>query len=273
MYHRKPAYAGSFYSSDKMELGRIIDKYINDTGSDKIDGEIIGLVSPHAGYIYSGPIAGYSYAQLKDSQAELVIVLAPSHRARFDGASVIPEGIYETPLGDVDIDDSICKKLLERNTFNFYKEAHEMEHSLEVQVPFLKRVLNNFKIVPVIIGSVDLDSCYNIAQDIKSLLENEKRKSVIIMSTDLSHYNPYNNAVDIDSRFINSLKSFDENIIKDVLSSRKAEACGEGPVLTGVMLCKGLGAEKVEILKYANSGDTAGDKGQVVGYLSAAIVK
>lgn len=273
MYQRKPAVAGAFYSAEKQDLIRSVDSFIHNAEMPGLEGDIVGLISPHAGYIYSGPIAAYSYKAIKDSGCELAVVLAPSHRARFDGASVIPEGIYETPLGDVEIDAGIGGKLMEKRGFNFLKEVHALEHSLEVQVPFLQRVLEAFKIVPIIVGTTDLVKCSLIAQGLSEILKEEKRKFVIVISTDLSHYYSYSSAINMDGLFIESLKQFDEKGIKDLLNSGKSEACGEGPVLAGVMLCKELGAAGVSILKYGNSGDTAGDKSQVVGYLSAAITR
>lgn len=272
MFRRKPAVAGSFYPSNPQRLGEMIDSYLGEAKGESAAGEVVGLVSPHAGYIYSGPVAAYSYRRI-DPEVRCAVVLAPSHRARFNGAAIIPEGIYETPLGDVGIDAAIGGRLKDRSYFAAIKEAHELEHSLEVQVPFLQRVLDDFAIVPVIVGTVDLDVCRGIAEGLGEALSGEKRKTVIVMSTDLSHYHSYEEARTMDGRFMDALGTFDESRVSAVLSSGKAEACGEGPVLTGMMLCKKLGAKKVEMLKYMNSGDTAGDKAQVVGYLAAAFVK
>lgn len=273
MYQRKPAVAGAFYSAGKNDLKKSVDSYLNNAELPELNGDIVGLISPHAGYIYSGPIAAYSFKAIKDSDYELAVVLAPSHRARFEGASVIPEGIYETPLGDVEIDSETGRKLMDKQGFKFLKEVHAVEHSLEVQVPFLQRVMGEFKIVPVIVGTTDMTACGLIAEGLSSILKVEKRKFIIVISTDLSHYYSYNSAVSKDGQFIESLKTFDEKGIKDLLASGKSEACGEGPLLTGVMLCKELGAAGVSILKYGNSGDTAGDRSQVVGYLSAAFIR
>jgi MEMO1 family protein len=273
MWHRKPVVAGSFYPSNPDELKKDINGYIKNAEKKKLDGALVGLISPHAGYVYSGPVAAYSYKQLIGSGVELAVVLAPSHRARFGGASVIDSGIYETPLGQIEIDEKIGKPLLNETHFAFIREAHSAEHSLEVQAPFLQCVLNKFKIVPIVVGAYDIDSCRAIADGLYNCIKDEKRKFAIVISTDLSHYHPYKSAVEIDNVFIDALKTADEEKIDNVLASGRAEACGHGPVLAGLMLCKKLGAGKVNILHYANSGDTAGGKGEVVGYLSAAIVK
>ena len=271
MWHRKPVVAGTFYPGNAGQLKSMIDNYIKNAVISDVKGSVMGIISPHAGYVYSGPVAGYSF-KLLDPDTEVAVVLAPSHRARFNGASVIPEGAYETPFGDVDIDSAIGSRMVEKNYCGFVKEVHEYEHSLEVQVPFLQTVLKSFSIVPVIIGTTDLDICRDIAGSLSGILQNEQRKFVIVISTDLSHYYPYDEAVSIDKQFIDGLQTFNVEELKLALANRKAEACGEGPVLTGLMTCRNLGAQRIEILKYANSGDTAGDKSQVVGYVSAAIV-
>ncbi|MCU0847131.1 MAG: AmmeMemoRadiSam system protein B [Spirochaetes bacterium] len=273
MWHRKAAFAGSFYPSDRKELSAMIDKYLDDAEKTRINGELVAVISPHAGYIYSGPIAAYSYAQLQGSGVELIVGIAPSHRARFEGASVIPEGIYETPLGALDIDSVAGGKLAGSDYFGFIKEAHQFEHSLEVQVPFLQRVLGKFSIAPIIIGTTDLDVCREVAKGISAALSSESRKYAIVISTDLSHYHSYNEAVNIDHRFMESLQSFDVENVYSACSSMGAEACGEGAVIAGMAASKLLGATGIEILKYGNSGDTAGGRDQVVGYLSAAIYK
>lgn len=278
MYIRNPCVAGMFYTANKKELYSEIDKYIKSSQKDsnytqlKHD-NILGLVSPHAGYIYSGPVAAYSFSQLIDSNVELAVVLALSHRVRLNGASVIPEGIYKTPLGDVEIDSILGQKLVNEDGFHFYEEVHESEHSLEVQVPFLQYSLKNFKIVPIIIGSYQVSECEKLAKNIYKHLKDEKRKFTIIISTDLSHYHSYDEASQMDNNLAETLKHFNENEVYKILTEGKSEACGISPLITGIILTKLLGAKKTEILKYANSGDTAGDKNSVVGYLSAAFLK
>ncbi len=273
MWRRKPIVAGSFYPGKAKELDRDIDLYMKQAGEKKLTRDIVCLFSPHAGYIYSGQVAAHSYREILGMKLDVVVVLAPSHRGRFDGASVIPEGIYGTPLGDVPVDGVIGAKLMESAGFGFIREAHEYEHSLEVQVPFLQKVLDGFAIVPVVLGTTDLDVCRTVAQGITAALAGEGRKWMMVVSTDLSHYHPYAEAKTLDHAFAESLKSFNEQEVKRVLASGKAEACGEGPVLAGLIAGKALGGNAVEVLKYANSGDSAGDKDKVVGYLAAAIVK
>ncbi len=272
MWRREPVVAGSFYPSHPDKLMRDIDSYLAEVKGPSLKEDIVALISPHAGYVYSGHVAAYAYKQLIGKDINLVVVMAPSHRARFDGASVIPGGSYITPLGEVEIDKEVCERLLAKKQFEFLRRVDEVEHSLEVQVPFLQRVLKSFTLVPIIIGCTDIEICNFLAQSIASILK-EKQSFVIILSTDLSHYYSYNKARSIDSEFIKALETFDENELYEVLSAGKAQACGEGPVLTGIMTSKALGAKAVRVLHYATSGDTAGGKDQVVGYLAAAITK
>ncbi len=275
MYIRKPSVAGSFYSdnpdhlrkqiSDYMEAaGPLLDEFKNDT--------IMGIVSPHAGYVYSGPVAAYGYNYLAQSRFDKFIVIAPSHRGRFNGISVIPEGLYRTPLGDVEIDSDLGTRLEKRDHSGFIKEAHEAEHSLEVQIPFLQMVKPEAAIVPIVIGTTDPELCRIIGEIIADEIKSSGKDYGIIISTDLSHYHSYDAAVKKDKDFINALESFDEKRVADVVFSGKSEACGEGAVLTGISLAKELGAKKIKSVKYANSGDTAGSRDQVVGYLSALIL-
>ncbi len=272
MYRRKPAVAGSFYPSNPQRLGVMIDSFLAEAGGAASGENVVGVISPHAGYVYSGPVAAHAFHRIP-AGTELVIVLAPSHRARFNGAAILEEGVFETPLGDVAIDAEIGSRLRGRDYFGPIKEAHELEHSLEVQVPFLQKVLKSFTLVPIIVGTVDIAVCRGIAEGIHAVLAGEKRKYAVVISTDLSHYHSYEAARTLDKRFSDALSTFDEKKVEDVISSGKAEACGEGPVLAGMVLCRLLGAKNVEILKYANSGDTAGSKDQVVGYLAAAFLK
>lgn len=273
MWHRKPAVAGSFYPSNPGKLSADIDGYLKNAAGSAIEGELFGIIVPHAGYVYSGPVAAYSYDLLKGLDVRVAVVLAPCHRARFDGASVIPSGLYSTPLGDVTIDEAIGNELVRSPRMKFIREAHDSEHSLEVQVPFLQRVLGDFTLVPIVVGTTDLAVCRSLAADMAEVLSREERRFVIVISTDLSHYHPYQEARRIDGVFIETLRRYDTAELYSTLGADRAQACGEGPVLTGMELGSRMGASRVEVLKYANSGDTAGGRDQVVGYLAAAIVK
>lgn len=271
MYVRKSVVAGSFYPGDPGKLRSMIKGFLDIALKERpeINGKITGIISPHAGYVYSGQVASYGYSYLKDMEIDTFIVLAPSHRARFKGASVIPEGLYSTPLGDAVIDADIGKKLADLDGFGFIPEAHDLEHSLEVQVPFIQVIDEYAKIVPIVIGTTDLRLCMALGDSIASAVSGSEKKYCVVISTDLSHYHSYSSAAEMDKSLIRSIESFNESEVSAVLKSGEAEACGEGPLIAGMSLCRSMGAKSVKSVKYANSGDTAGSKDQVVGYMSA----
>ncbi|HPS58980.1 MAG TPA: AmmeMemoRadiSam system protein B [Spirochaetota bacterium] len=273
MKYRKPAVAGSFYPGNPSALSKMIGAYLDDAAKDahSVEGRICGVISPHAGYIYSGPVAAYGYRLLEGKSFDGFAVFAPSHRGRFKGASVMPEGYYSTPLGDVEIDSDVAGIILEDEFFGYLKDIDELEHSLEVQVPFLQTVAHNFRIVPVVMGTTDTGLCEDMGETVARAIISSGKNYCIIISTDLSHYHSYEKAVSMDSKFIEAVSSFDTKKIHEVVNSGSAEACGEGAVLAGLAACRMLGAEQVQVLKYMNSGDTAGPKDQVVGYMSAVL--
>ncbi len=267
---RMPAVAGQFYDSNPKRLRREIEEYIKKAQKVEIAGEIIGLISPHAGYIYSGPIAAYSYKEIMGKPYKTVIVLAPSHRAYFKGVSIIPSGLYRTPLGDVPIDEEMVKKIAsyDPNSIVYYPKAHQFEHSAEVQVPFLQVVLpKGWKIVPIVYGSSDFKTATMVAKAIAPHFK--VGEDLIVASTDLSHYYPYDIAIKKDTLGLDLITNLDVEGLIESLASEKCEMCGRGPVLTITVFTKAMGG-KAKLLKYANSGDTAGSKDQVVGYGAVA---
>lgn len=268
---RRPAVAGSFYPDSPAKLEKMISGYILSAEEDTkpVPGRIYGIVSPHAGYIYSGPVAAYGYSYIKKGMYDGFAVFAPSHRGRFKGVSVMPEGAYSTPLGDVEVDSDMARALLEDEHFGYLKDIDEPEHSLEVQLPFIQHAAGQFKILPLVIGTTDPVICRKIGELVADSIITSGKRYCIVMSTDLSHYHSYEKAVARDRAYIDAVSSFDEKKITEVSSSGRAEACGEGAVLAGMAACRKLGAENAIILKYANSGDTAGPRDQVVGYMSA----
>jgi len=273
MWNRKPVYAGQFYAAEKNELEKEMSHYLQHAELPDISGSTLAVIVPHAAHYFSGPIAAYSYNLLSASKPEVVIVLAPCHRSTFLGASYIDGGSYDTPLGSVPIDDKITQILMKRPNFFFIKEVHENEHSLEVQVPFLQHVLGNFSIVPLIIGTTEERTMKKLGESLAEIIAADERKIGLVISTDLSHYHQHDMAVYIDSKFIDTLIAMNENDLRHIVETREAEACGIGPIVIGLIACKKLGANKVQVLRYATSGDTKGDKKQVVGYLAAAILK
>jgi AmmeMemoRadiSam system protein B/AmmeMemoRadiSam system protein A len=265
---KKPAVSGTFYPSSKEELARAVDKFIEEADVKSEKGDIIAAIAPHAGYVYSGSVAGYTYKAIKDKAFKLAILMGPSHFEFFDGISVYNKGSFQTPLGNVEIDAESANKLIKENPkISFYPKAFDREHSLEVQLPFLQRIREDFKIVPVIIGNPSFENCKILADAIVNVIK--KRDDVIIIaSTDLSHYHKYEEALNIDRFTLSELSKLEPETIFTDYSNGSIELCGAGAVLTAVIASRALGAKSLGILKYANSGDTAGDMSRVVGYAS-----
>ncbi|MFH1403524.1 MAG: AmmeMemoRadiSam system protein B [Candidatus Altiarchaeota archaeon] len=252
---RKPVVAGAFYPSDPGKLAAMIDEYLGKAKKSDAYG-IRGLVSPHAGYVYSGPTAAYGYKQLEGMRYETVIVMGPSHRHGFKGASIPNVTHYETPLGLVELSPKISEMYGE-DVIVCETNAHAGEHSVEVQIPFLQRVLQKFKLIPIVVGDIDPEK---LAEALEKYVDED---TLIIASTDLSHYHQYDDAVGMDDETVKAVAALDFEAM------RECEACGKTPTLALMSIAEknGWGSE---VLDYRNSGDTAGDNSSVVGYASIA---
>lgn len=269
---RQPAVAGQFYPTNKDELEAMIDNYLNEASPPETQDNIMGLMVPHAGYVYSGPVAAYGYKKLIGQDIETVIIIGNSHQEYFDGISVYPEGYFRTPLGDIEVDSSLAKKLIGSNNKIFYKEStHVQEHSIEVQLPFLQKVLKNFKIVPILMGSESTELSKILSDALKNNIDS---KTLIIASSDMSHYPSYEDSNYADNKVIEAILTGKVENLEKTLSDLSKEnianavtfLCAEGSVKTLMLLASEIGANNINLLKHANSGDTAGDKSQVVGY-------
>ena len=272
---RFPAVAGQFYPAEKEELEKIIDEFLSLAKVPEIEGEIFGLILPHAGYVFSGLVATHGYKAIIGQKYETVILIGDSHYERFDGISIWEKGEWETPLGRVKVDDNLAKKILSFSKRFFIRDsAHLFEHSLEVQIPFLQKVLKSFKILPIIFGSENED-WQNLAKAILKFFK--EKKILIIASSDLSHYPPYNEAKKADLDTIEGILTVDpEKFAKKIeelerkYSGVDTFACAQDSIKTILEIAKNLKA-KAKLLKYQNSGDTPfGEKFQVVGYSAIA---
>jgi AmmeMemoRadiSam system protein B len=275
---RFPAVAGQFYPGEKEELSQMIDEFLKNAKVPKIKGEIFGILVPHAGYIFSGLVAAYCYKAIEGKNFETVVLIGDSHYEYFDGVSIWDRGEWETPLGRVKIDEELAKEILNFSKRFFVKDsAHLFEHSLEVQIPFLQKVLKNFKILPLIFGSEDKD-WKELAKTIVKIMK--KRKVLIVASSDLSHYPPYEVALEVDKRTIEGILSSDPEEFKEKIDDLKklfpdvdTFACAQDTIKTILEISKNLKG-KAKLLKYLNSGDTIyGEKSQVVGYSAIAFFK
>jgi AmmeMemoRadiSam system protein B len=267
---REPAVSGTFYPGDPKALRRDIERYLDNAVFDDVYGAIVGLISPHAGFMYSGPVAAYGYKALQKSSYDTVVVVAPSHRAYFQGVAIQDKGGYKTPFGVIAIDEEISAAML-RDSEDVINDArpHAMEHSLEVQLPFLQVVLKTFKLVPLVIGVQDVRTCERLADRLWDVLRLSGKRVLIVGSTDLSHYHPYAQANKLDNVLVDDLEKYDLKALQEDFEKERFEACGYGPIIITMMVSKRMGATKSKVLKYLNSGDTSGDKSGVVGYVSS----
>jgi len=267
---RKPVIAGTWYPGDPGDLTRDIKEYLKKVPGDGVRGRVVGLISPHAGYVYSGQIAAHGYKVIQGQHFDSVIVIGPSHRSLFRGASVYPNGGYETPLGVVPVDGDLAGRIIGHGGGIAYQpQAHIQEHSIEIQLPFLQVVLGKFSFVPIVMGDQDRRACEELAEAIFKAVKGNK--VLIVGSSDLSHFHSYDKAVKLDRRVVDLVQKMDTDGLLENLESGSCEACGGGPMVVTMMVARKLGSAGVKILKYANSGDVTGDRGRVVGYLSAAV--
>jgi AmmeMemoRadiSam system protein B len=268
---RPPTAAGLFYEIVPEILRNNIDGYLENARVPKLNGTVRALISPHAGYVYSGFAAAHAYKMIKGNNYDCVIVVGPSHREYFNGVSVYPGDAYETPLGTIPINIEIREELLKEKTVIIASDAgHRSEHSIEVQLPFLQCVLGDFSFVPVIMGDQRRQLCSELADAIVRVATN--RNILLVASSDLSHYHSYDEAVMLDNLVIGELEKFNSETFIDKMEEHSFEACGGGPIAAVINAARQLGANKAEILYYCNSGDITGDKSGVVGYLAAAFV-
>jgi hypothetical protein len=278
----RPAYvAGGFYPADANELGKMIDGFLAQASPEKLDGSLVALICPHAGYQFSGGVAAYSYIQLKGRSYDRVVVLAPSHYESFPFSSIYDGEAYHTPLGDVPVDHDFAAKLTKlSSTIKISDRGHgvvEMqggrygEHALEDQLPFLQRVLGQFKMVPIVMGDPRYDACRALGVALAKAVQGTN--TLILVSSDLSHYHTYDEAERMDHQILKTIEEWDyltlsQNIERDIWKG----PCGGGPIVAAMIAAERLGAHHAQILKYANSGDVTGDKSRVVGYGAVALV-
>ena len=267
---REPAVSGTFYPGNREVLRIDVDGYLSKVPLQEPAGAIIGLISPHAGYMYSGQTAAYGYKAISGTSFDTVIIVAPSHQSFFLGTAVQEKGGYRTPMGVVPIDEELASALIGKgDVIRVDPRVHRSEHSIEVQLPFLQTVLKDFKIVPLIMGtSQDPEASRQLADAVHNCIKAKQKRYLILGSTDLSHYYPYDLAKELDRAAMDLLEAFDvEGMIRE-LARGKYEACGAGPIISTMIISKMLGASRAKVLNYMNSGDVTGDMDSVVGYVS-----
>jgi AmmeMemoRadiSam system protein B/AmmeMemoRadiSam system protein A len=266
---RKAQLAGSWYPKDPADLARFIDRFLKHVPAFNLPtGDILAIIAPHAGYVYSGQVAAYAYKTIQNKNFESVIILAPSHQWGFDGCSIYPSGGYETPLGTAQVDTALAAEISEVTGYGFIPQAHQDEHAVEIQVPFVQTVLPRAKIVPIVMGFPKRSTIKRLAEGLKKATAG--KKVLVIASTDLSHFFTQDKANKTDRQTITLIKEFKTNDIIRKCERRENIMCGGGPVAATLLF--GKDKANVEILSYADSSEVNQDKNRVVGYLAAALI-
>lgn len=269
---RTPAVAGMFYPKEKNELKESIHDCIvheHGVGESKMEfGKVYGVVCPHAGYMYSGPVASHSFQSISNQDFELAIIVGPNHWGIGCGVATMKDAVWQTPLGDVEVDSESAQQIHEISKLveiDFF--SHTRDHSIEVQVPMLQEFYKKpFKILPIILNDQEHEFAVEIGSAVAKLAQ--KKKSIIIASSDFTHYEENSFAHSQDRALIEPILDLDVERFYKVLNDRRVTACGYGAIASAMVACKELGAKQGELLKYATSGDIAGDKSSVVGYAS-----
>ncbi|AWR97111.1 AmmeMemoRadiSam system protein B [Acidianus sulfidivorans JP7] len=279
---RLPAVAGSFYESDAESLKeRIKWSFLHPVGPGKLPSvpsekpqkrDNLFFIVPHAGYIYSGPVASHSYYYLaSEGKPDIVIIIGPNHTGYGSYVSVWPKGYWETPLGKVEVDENLVKELVEYSeVVDLDEKAHVYEHSVEVQIPFLQYFFgSDFKIIPIVVLMQTPEIAEFLAQGILRLMEKHQDKDIVVLSSsDMNHYDPYDITYRKDELAIKEIIDLDYKGLYEVVEDKDVTMCGYAPVMVSMILAKKF-QKKTYILKHATSGDTSGDKSSVVGYLAA----
>ena len=262
---RSPAVANMFYPGDKDRLKEQLSTYIRAVPEPK---SVLAAVSPHAGYIYSGGVAGAVFSQIRIPDA--VVILGPNHRGMGTSVALCASGTWDMPLGSVPINEDMAESILKVSTFGVKIKddpgAHAMEHSIEVQVPFLQFLRPEVSIVPIALSHLTYDACQEIGQALVQGIQDYGKEVLLVASTDMTHYESQKSAKEKDKLAIDRILDLDPAGLYETVSRHGISMCGVIPTTIVLEACKVLGAGKAELVQYATSGDVTGDNAQVVGY-------
>ena len=264
---REPAVAGQFYSSNPTDLSDEVRGYLG-----KIDDKqkAIGVISPHAGLMYSGPVAGAVFSRIEIPRT--FVVLSPNHTGLGSPVSIMSQGIWEVPTGELEIDEKISSELLKQcRLIDDNSLAHQMEHSIEVQLPFIIQLFPDARIVPVTMITDSIETCRVLGESLADVIEAIGYDVTIVASSDMTHYEEDSLARSLDRMAIDRVLALDPEGLFNVVKNKHISMCGFGPATTMLFAANKLGAQRAELVKYMTSGDTSGDYGHVVGYAGMII--
>lgn len=268
--------AGRWYEGNAKALSRSVDEFLDNAELPALDGEVMGVIAPHAGHVYSGAVAGYAFAALRSRTPSLVAVISPMHHPYYYPLLTTSHEAYRTPLGDIPVDrdalnelDVVLKSELD---FGLSPVPHDPEHSLEIELPFLQRALkSDWTLLPVMVHSQDPQVAQGLGRALAQVLR--EKNFALVASTDLSHFYNQDTALKYDRAMLKTFESFDPESAYDLERAGKGFACGLGAVTAVMWASRELGANKVKVLRHATSGDVTGDYSSVVGYGAAVILK
>lgn len=279
---RQPTQAGAFYERTAESLKKQIeDCFLHELGPGKISEvvktgprHVIGLVCPHVGYMFSGPVASHAYYRLVlDGKPDIVVILSPNHTGYGSALAVMNEGIWRTPLGDIEVESETANQIVrESRIVDIDDVAHRFEHSIEVQLPFLQYLYGSeFKIVPICFLLQDLSSATEVGQAVGRVLAG--KNAVIIASSDMTHYESQERAAKKDKLALDAVEAMDETKLFSIVETQRISACGYGPIAALIVAAKTLEATEAKLLCYKTSGDIIGDYSSVVGYAAVCFTK
>jgi AmmeMemoRadiSam system protein B len=264
--------AGAWYAGNSKKLAASVDEYLNAAQLPEINETIIAVIAPHAGHIYSGAVAAHAFAAIRDLTPDLVVVLSPFHNFETHSLLTTKHQAYSTPLGDIKVDRAALLDLQLNLDFPITAIANDKEHSLEIELPFLQRALKNeFTLLPIMIRAQEAEIVKKLGHALAQTIT--KKNALIVASTDLSHFYDQQTAKILDEEMLRRFESFNPDSIFEAEQTGKGFACGHAAVAAMLWAARELGANKVQILKYATSGDVTGDHSSVVGYGAAVVLK
>jgi AmmeMemoRadiSam system protein B len=271
---RPPAVAGTWYPASAGALRREVEQYLAAVPGTPA-GRVTAVIAPHAGLVFSGPVGAHAYKAVAGGQYDVAVLVGPSHFVAFDGVALYPEGAFDSPLGPATIDREGAQAIAAAPIVASLPAAHRREHSLEMQLPFLKHVLPDVPIVPLLMGHQVRETIAALGSALAAAFAG--RHALLVASTDLSHYFDAATAASLDARVEQGVAAFDPDALLGLFETYSDHergryvACGGGPMISVLMAARTLGAREARVLKYAHSGEVSGDYDGVVGYLAAAI--
>jgi AmmeMemoRadiSam system protein B len=271
--------AGQWYPAEPRRLAASVDRYMDEAHLPELKGQVVAVVAPHAGHLYSGPVAGYAFSALRGLAPDVVVVVSPMHYPYIEPLLTSAHSAYSTPLGNIPVDQEALKTLdgylMDELGFMLARVSHDMEHSLEIELPFLQRALSKpFRLVPVMVRNQSATVAHSLGKALARLFSGlQGETGLLVASTDLSHFYTETQAKRLDGEMLRQVEAFDPAGVIRVEEEGKGFACGRGALAAVLWAARELGAVNAQVLHHATSGDVTGDYDRVVGYGAAVVTR